>query len=128
MRSVWGPVLWSFFMSAYQFEEFERRMRRINRRHSRLSQGYVTSVNDDGLVVAKPRRRTSRSTLKGVSLIVIVIMLFKGILHAQLGPTAYEERIERLAGGNPIEQAGAWVMVADPITIWLSANFVSLVR
>lgn len=115
-------------MSTYQFEEFERRMRRISRRHSKLSHGYVTSVNDDGLVVAKPRRRGSRSTLRGVALIVIIIMLLKGVLHAQLGATAYDERIEKLAGGNPIEQAGAWVMVADPITLWLSANFVSLVR
>ena len=115
-------------MSAYQFDEFERRMRRINRRHSKLSHGYVTSVNDDGLVVAKPRRRRSRSTIRGVALIVIVVMLFKGVLHAQLGATAYDERIEKLASGNFVEQAGAWVMIADPITLWLSANFVSLVR
>lgn len=115
-------------MSAYQFEEFERRMRRISRRHTKLSQGYVTSVNDDGLVVAKPRRRGSRSTLRGLALIFIVIMVFKGALHAQLGATAYDERIDKLAGGNLVEQAGSWVMVADPITIWISANFVSLVR
>ena len=49
-------------MSAYQFEEFERRMRRINRRHTKLSHGYVTQVNDDGLVVAKPRRRGNGSS------------------------------------------------------------------
>ncbi len=115
-------------MSAYQFDEFERRMRRINRRHSKLSQGYVTSVNDDGLVVARPRRRGSRSTLRGVALIIIVVMLFKGALHAQLGAAAYSERIEKLAGGNLVEQAGSWVMVADPLTLWISANLVSLVR
>jgi hypothetical protein len=115
-------------MSAYQFDEFERRMRRINRRHTKLSQGFVTSVNDDGLVVAKPRRRGNRATIRGVALIVIVVMLFKGILHAQLGVTAYDERIDKLASGNFVEQAGAWVMVTDPITLWLSANFVSLVR
>ena len=115
-------------MSAYQFDEFERRMRRINRRHSRLSQGYTTKVNDDGLVVARPRRRTSWTTIRGLALIVCVILIFKGFLHAQLGATAYEERVERLADGNVIEQVGAWVMTADPITLALSHHMSSLVR
>ncbi len=44
-------------MSASQFDEFDRRMRRINRRHSRLSRGYSTSVNADGLLVAMPVKR-----------------------------------------------------------------------
>ena len=115
-------------MSASQFNEFERRMRRINRRHSKLSQGYVTAVNSDGLVVAKPQRRSARGTLRGVALIVIVVMLFKGFLHAQLGAQAYEDRVEALAAGTMIEKAGAFAMAADPITLWLSTKVVSLVR
>lgn len=115
-------------MSASQFNEFERRMRRINRRHSKLSQGYVTAVNSDGLVVAKPQRRSARGTLRGVALIVIVVMLFKGFLHAQLGAQAYEERVEALAAGTMIEKAGAFAMAADPVTLWLSSKVVSLVR
>ncbi len=115
-------------MAAYQFEEFERRMRRINRRHTKLSQGYVTSINDDGLVVAKPRRRANGATLRGVALMIAVILVFKGFLHAQLGPEGYADRVDRLASGNFVEQAGAWVMTADPVTLWLSGNLVSLVR
>lgn len=115
-------------MSAYQFDEFERRMRRINRRHTKLSQGYVTAINDDGLVVAKPQRRRSGSTLRGLALIAIVILVFKGFLHAQLGIDAYDERVERLAGGNVVEQAGAWVMAPDPVTLFISGNISSLVR
>ncbi|MBT8418997.1 MAG: hypothetical protein KJO42_16290 [Silicimonas sp.] len=115
-------------MSASQFDEFERRMRRINRRHSKLSHGYVTAVNSDGLVVAKPQRRGSRGTLRGVALIVIVIMVFKGFLHAQLGQQAYEERLQSLASGTVIEKAGAFVMAPDPITVWISSKVVSLVR
>lgn len=115
-------------MSASQFDEFDRRMRRINRRHSKLSQGYVTSVNQDGLVVAKPQRRARRGTLRGVAMIVIIVMLFKGFLHAHLGPAAYSDRIEALSQGTVIEQAGAVAMAADPITVWLSSQLVSLVR
>ncbi len=115
-------------MSAYQFEEFERRMRRINRRHTKLSQGYVTAVNDDGLVVARPKRRRSGATLRSVALICLVVLVFKGFLYAQLGPNAYDERIGALQNGNVIEQAGAWAMTADPVTLWLSQHFGSLVR
>ena len=115
-------------MSAYQFDEFERRMRRINRRHTKLSQGYVTAVNEDGLVVAKPQRRSSGAMLRGLGLIVVVILVFKGFLHAQLGVDAYSERVERLAAGNIVEQAGAWVMSADPITVAISHHLSSLVR
>lgn len=115
-------------MSASQFDEFDRRMRRISRRHTKLSHGYVTQVTNDGLVVAKPQRRSARGTLRGVALVVIVLMLFKGFLHAQLGADAYQARVDRLATGSIYEQAGAWLMVADPLTEFMSAKFSSLVR
>ena len=115
-------------MSAYQFDEFERRMRRINRRHTKLSQGFKTEVNDDGLVVAKPHKRRGGATFRGLALIAVVVLLFKGFLHAQLGVTAYDERVQRLADGNAVEQVGAWVMAADPITLALSYHLSSLVR
>lgn len=115
-------------MSAYQFDEFERRMRRINRRHTKLSQGYVTAVTDDGLVVAKPQKRRSGATLRGLVLIAVVILLFKGFLFAQLGVDAYNDRVDRLAAGNVVEQVGAWVMAADPVTVTISHYLSSLVR
>ncbi len=115
-------------MSAHQFDEFERRMRRINRRHSKLSHGYVTKVTDDGLVVAKPRRPRGYATLRGIFLILIVLFVFKGFLHANLGPTAYQERVDGLTSGNAIEQVGGYAMMADPITLWLSSVISSLVR
>lgn len=115
-------------MSAYQFDEFERRMRRINRRHTKLSQGFKTEVNDDGLVVAKPHKRRGGATLRGIAFIAVVVMLFKGFLHAQLGVYAYEERVLSLAEGNAIEKVGAWVMTADPVTLTLSQHLSSLVR
>lgn len=115
-------------MSASQFDEFERRMSRISRRHSKLSHGYVTAVTDDGLVVARPKRRGNGFMLRGLVLIAIVMVLFKGFLHAQLGPLAYQERVDQLAAGTVIEQAGSYAMVADPLTVWISSKVVSLVR
>lgn len=109
-------------MSASQFDEFDRRMRRITRRHTQLSRGYVTSVNDDGLVVAKPKRKMRRGTLRGIAIVVLVLMGFKGFLHSQLGASAYETRVDGLSQGSVFEQAGAVLMVADPFTVWLSSQ------
>lgn len=115
-------------MSAYQFEEFERRMRRINRRHTKLSHGFVTEVTDDGLVVARPSRRSTGTLVRTVALILLVVMIFKAILHAQLGAAAYDMRVDRLSEGTVVERAGAWAMTADPATRQLSTLFASLVR
>ncbi len=115
-------------MSASQFDEFDRRMRRISRRHSKLSHGFVTQVSSDGLVVAKPQRKRRSGTLRGLFLVLLVMMVFKGFLHAQLGAEAYDARIAGLASGSAFEQAGAFVMNADPVTQWLSSHFASLVR
>ena len=115
-------------MSASQFDEFDRRMRRISRRHSKLSHGYVTTVNSDGIVVAKPKRRGQGGTLRSLVLLLLVMILFKGFLHARLGPDAYQARVDNLASGSSVEKAGAWAMTADPVTLWLSGHLSSLVR
>lgn len=109
-------------MSASQYDEFDRRMRRITRRQTKLSRGYVTSVNDDGLVVAKPKRKMGRGTVRGLAIVMVVLMLFKGVLHSQLGASGYAERVEALANGSAFEKAGAVLMSADPITVWLAGK------
>jgi len=115
-------------MSAYQYEEFERRMRRISRRHTRLSQGYRTEITGDNLVVAKPRAKTPVGTIRGLIIVFLTVLVFKGFLHAQLGAGAYDNRIDRLSQGTIVEQAGAWAMTADPVTLWISKTVSSLVR
>lgn len=115
-------------MSASQFDEFDRRMRRISKRQSKLSHGYVTKVNPDGLVVAKPQRRSYRGLMRGLVILIAVMMIFKGVLYTQLGAAAYEARVTSLKEGSVVEQSGAWVMTPDPVTVWLSDKIVSLVR
>lgn len=115
-------------MSAHQFDEFERRMRRINRRHSKLSQGFVTQVTDDGLVVAKPQKPRGYAVVRGAYLLLLVMFLFKGFLHSNLGAEAYAQQVDGLKNGNAIEQVGAFAMTADPVTLWISSTITSLVR
>ena len=106
--------------------EFGARLNKINRTHEQLAQGYVTSVNHDGLIIARPVRRATRRPLRGVFLALAVLLTFKGFVYAQIGAAAYDERVGLLSSGTLVEKIGAYAMHADPITIWVAAQISSL--
>ena len=96
---------------------FDNRLKKIVRRHDKMSNaGAVRSVSSDGLIVAKPRLYRPRFPLKGLLAVLVIGFVFKGFLFAYLGETAYVERVATLQAGSTLEQAGAWVMQADPVT------------
>ncbi len=104
---------------------FEKRLRAITRRHDRMNRaGVVHSVNHDGLIIAKPRRRALRFPLRGLLLLIAVGFAFKGYLLADLGPATYNDRVGVLQAGTIVEQGGAWLMQADPVTVW-SADMIN---
>lgn len=96
---------------------FDKRLKRIVRRHDKMSNGVVRTVNSDGLIVARPRLYKPRFPLKGLLIVLALGFLFKGFLFAYLGETAYLDRVAALQGGSVMEQAGAWVMQPDPATV-----------
>jgi len=101
--------------------QFDKRVRRIVRGQSRrAANGAVLRMNSDGLIEARPRRRGPRFPLKGLVLLIGAGMLFKGFLLAHLGGIAYSERVGILADGTIVEQAGAWIMQPDPVTLQLA--------
>ena len=100
--------------------EFGARLNKIDRSHRQLAHGYVTSVNHDGLIIAKPSRQASRRPLRGVFMGLAVLLVFKAFVYAQIGSAAYAERIGLLEAGTIVEQIGAYVMHADPVTVWIA--------
>ena len=110
-------------MSESQFDSFDSRLRKIDRRNRQLARGYVTSVNHDGLIIARPRRQARAFPLRGMLLILVALMGFKVFLYLQIGPTVYEERVIALSQGNVVEQIGAYAMTADPVTVWVASLF-----
>ncbi len=100
--------------------EFGHRLQRIDRAHRQLSHGYVTSIGADGLIIAKPRRRTSKLPLRGLFLSLLVLITFKGFVYAQIGGQAYQDRVALLESGSIVEQVGAYAMYADPVTLWIA--------
>lgn len=101
-------------------KEFDTRLKRIGRKHRQLAGGYVARVGDDGLIVPRPRRRRVRVPFAGIALAALGIIALKGVFYAQLGPESYDARVASLAAGSQVERMGAWVMQADPLTLWVS--------
>jgi hypothetical protein len=107
---------------------FDDRLRRLSRKHRKMANGVVHRIGADGLIQSYPRRRAPRFPLKGIALLIGAAFLFKGFLYASLTPVIYDERVELLRQGSLVEQGGAWVMQADPATVWLGEVIASLLR
>jgi hypothetical protein len=106
-------------MAGHRDQGFGRRVRKIEKQHRRLAQGYVTSVNHDGLVVARVRRSGFRFPFRGILLLVIAFLGFKSFLYANSGEIGYAERLALMQQGTIAERAGAWVMQPDVVTMWI---------
>lgn len=102
--------------------EFDQRVTRLNKKHQKLSRGYRATMRSDGLVVMKPQRIRSAIPAKVLVLCLLGFFGFKAFLLSHLGPSAYETRVESLNQGTPVEQAGAWIMQADPLTEFMASQ------
>ena len=106
---------------------FEQRVRRLSRKHRLLADGVVHRIGDDGLISAYPRRHMPRFPMRGVMILIAVAFLFKAFLLFSLGATTYGQRVALLENGSVFEQAGAWVMQADPATVWLADTLTQVI-
>jgi len=103
--------------------KFDRRLEKILREHRKLSRGYVTTVNHDGLVIARPKRAVGSTTLlRGLLLCLVTFMILKAFLYVRLGPEAYAARTVQMEGGSVVDTVGAWAMTMDPATLWLATQ------
>lgn len=107
-------------------DDFQKRVGRIGKQHHKMENGYVASVGQDGLIVAKVRRSGPRFPWKGVALCFVAFFAFKGFLLVQLGQATFNERIGKLENGTVVEQAGAYAMSADPLTRWVAGQIQSV--
>ena len=114
-------------MAEYQLR-FDQRLNLLARKHKALSRGYVTHMRADGLIVARPRRQASRLPRKAVFLFLLAFLCFKAFLVASLGPQTYDDRLGRLQAGTIIEEGGAFVMQADPVTLYLAKQIGPILR
>ncbi|SNS13667.1 hypothetical protein [Antarctobacter heliothermus] len=97
-------------------QSFYKREQALRRKHIRMSRGYVTRMNRNGIIEQVPDRHFSGIGFRLVLRLALVVMAFKVLAFAWLGETQYLSSVTTLSQGALHEKAGAWVMQADPVT------------
>ena len=64
-------------MADVNMQNFADRLSRINKHHTQIAQGHVTAVNEDGLIVVKPRGQMHRFPWRGLMYALALMLLFK---------------------------------------------------
>ena len=109
-------------------DQFQARLKHINRKHEALSAGYSAKLRPDGLLVVKPQRLQSRISGRSLIFFAAAFLLFKGFLMAALGLGSYDARVQTLAGGSSIERAGAPLIQAAPVSVFLARKIGPVLR
>ncbi|QYX57434.1 hypothetical protein K1T73_03260 [Roseovarius sp. SCSIO 43702] len=94
---------------------FGTRLKSLQRKHAKMARGYECKVGRDGLIVFRPKRRRPGVPWRGIALLVLGFLCFKGLVLAHMGPEGYAERVNEMRRGGAVEQAGAIVMQVDPV-------------
>jgi hypothetical protein len=100
--------------------DFRRRQQNLRRKHERMARGYVTGINENGLIVQKPDSKSGGRALRVLVMVVAGFMGFKILLLGGLGPEQYSQHVTRLQSGSTGDQVGAWFMQIDPVSALLA--------
>jgi hypothetical protein len=74
----------------------------------------------------RPRRR--RGFLAPVVLVLMTVIGIKAAVHTAIGGEVYEERVQILRSGPIVDQVGAYILQADPLTLAVAEQLHRLVR
>lgn len=66
------------------------------------------------------RRRRSIPLVKPVLMAAVCVIGLKGTIHYYIGDGVYGDRVAALHAGDDMDRIGAWLMAADPVTLWVS--------
>lgn len=116
-------------MASSKHNEFHERLRNVERNHKRLNSGYVRLEERNGLLVPVQKVRTRVGfPWRGLFLVLMVFWLFKAFLLAYVGPLDFVDQHAKLETGTLVERMGAWIMRADPVTVYLSEQIAPVLK
>lgn len=104
--------------------DFYSRVSRIEKSHAK---GY--GFEAAGTVSRKSAGRGAGRLLKLAKPVLLVVAMgvgVKAVIHYFVGAQTYESRVSALAAGDGFDPVGAWLMHADPVTLWLSGQMQSV--
>jgi hypothetical protein len=95
---------------------------RISRIQAAKSGGRAVAVTYDFAEPIPQRKPQSRRLqyIKPIFLAVLLALMVKGAIHYKVGAATYDQRVEALAAGDGVDLVGAWLMQADPATLFVS--------
>ena len=91
-------------------DDFAQRLHMLGRKHKKMTRGYTTKIDNNGILVATPKKTQylpGTGALKLVMLMLIGFLSFKSLVLAAYGPVTYNERLSKLENGTTIEKMGA---------------------
>ena len=103
----------------------------FRQRVARIEQAHVSGLGFEaegtlGRSHYTRRRRFSLPLMGPVLIVVSLAVVFKALVHLQLGGDLYQARVDQMWQADGLEHVGAILMQPDPITIWLSAQIGAL--
>ncbi|MHC0053353.1 hypothetical protein [Actibacterium sp. D379-3] len=107
------------------YQEFQGRLRRIERIHRRGGGFEASGTLGRSFYRGKPQRV---SLMRPLVLLLVSGLLLKAVLLMQIGEGDYRDRIARLQDGTRVEMIGAYVMQPDQVTVWLADVLGELLR
>ena len=105
--------------------DFYSRVSRIEKSHAK---GY--GFEAAGTLGRKGSTRSGVRVLKLLKPLALVVAMgigVKGVIHSYVGAQTYESRVSALAAGNGFDPVGAWLMHADPATLWVSSQLAGII-
>ena len=112
-------------------ETFDNRLHRIKRtgrRTKKAKKSFEPVIGPDGLIIVRHRKRGPSVPIRGLIYLACGFILFKAIALTQFGTDSYNERVNAMQNGTVLEQAGAWVMQTDRVTLWVADKIRPLLR
>ncbi len=104
--------------------EFYSRVSRIEKTHAK---GY--GFEAAGTVGRKAPSRTGARLMMALKPLTVALILgigLKSMIHYYVGAQTYESRVSALAAGQGFDPVGAWLMHADPVTLYVSSQMQTL--
>lgn len=104
-------------MANSQMNEFLGRVERVERMHRR-GLGFEAPGTLGRSAYREQTRRTSLT--RPLFVFLAVGLILKAALLIQIGESDYKTKVDRLRAGDSLERIGAYVMQADPMTVWIA--------
>lgn len=111
-------------MSDANLADFYGRVARIERARAK-GYGFEANGTLGRSHYLRPVRK-QRPLLRVLIFAFVCVFGLKGAILYKIGPDSFNDRITRLQTGKEFDKLGAWMMQADPVTVWVAAQITEI--